>query len=298
MGEPDPGGDDDAAPAPTPSAWAATPELQAFAARVIRSRRHRGLGPRAERLRSAGEAIDRFAAGREYSTTLAGRVDPRWACPERDRDDLPESVAKALKRCQKPFHLWNVERVEHEDPLAFERRDGLRVGGAALVPDDLRVPRRVEKASRALREWLEEQAFRDTMVKMDRRRFLRLLRDPLPYGRKDDEPRDDDDVVVIGPPGPGGGRGLPEHLAAFVRMPGGVAPRSPDLPDDDDEGDGTSYLPLPGPGGFDMSQPDEDDGADGDDDGGGLGGFDMSQPDDDDPVDAGDGPGGFDLSQE
>lgn len=256
-------GDVPAAPGP----FEPPPELAAFAARLVRARRHRGVGPRCERARSRGEAIDRFAAGREYSTTLAGRVDPRWACRELERDDLPESVIKGLQRCQKPFHLWNVERVEHDEALDFERLDALRVGRAAALPEDLRVPRRVEKASGALREWVEEQAFREAMLKMDRRRFQKLLRDPLPYGRSDDDPGDDD-VVVIGPPGPGGGaRGLPERIAPFVRLPGPGPRIAPDVPDD---GDGeVTYIPVPGPGGFDMSQPDDDD------DGGG--GFDLSQ---------------------
>ncbi len=273
-------GDDAPAPAAPQDPWEGSPELQAFAGRLVRARRHRGLGPRCERLRPRGEAIDRFAAAREYSTTLAARLDPRWACAP--REELPDAVRRALQRCQKPFHLWNVERVEHGDGPAFERRDPLRVGAGAALPEELRVPRRVAKASRALREWIDEEGFRDAMLEMDRRRFQKLLREPLPFGRKDDDPADEGEVLVIGPPGPGGGpRGLPERIAPFVRRPRPTPdPRAlRRLPEPDD--DGVIHVPVPGPGGFDMSRPDDDDDRDRNDQGGGgVGGFDLSQPDD------------------
>ncbi|MCO5167045.1 MAG: hypothetical protein M9894_11840 [Planctomycetes bacterium] len=264
------------------------PELQAFAARLVRARRHRGVGPRCERLRFRGEAADRFAAGRELSTTIAGRAAPRWACPPLDPDAIPEAVTKGLRRNQKPFHLWNVERIEEDEPLAFERQQPLRLGAAARLPDELRVPRRIEKATRALKAWLDDQEFHATVAKMDRQRFRRLLREPLPYGRKDDEPPTGG--IVIPPPGPG--PAVSERVAPFVRIPV-PGPRFDDEDDDD-----RPRRPAFPPGGFDLSQGDDDDGPD---DGGGPPalppfpplGFDLSQPDDD-----GDGGGfGLDLSQ-
>jgi hypothetical protein len=304
----------DVAPAPAAGErWedgAAAPALAAFAAHLIRRRAHDGLGPRCERLRSRGEAIDRFAAGRELASTLAGRVGPRWETGARE---VPEPVTKGLRRCQKPFHLWNVERVEHDDPLTFERVSGLIVGRAAALPEELRPPRTLKKASRALREWIDEQAFHVVMQKMDKKRHAKLLRDKLPYGRKDDDPGDSIVIQV--------GESL-DRIAAFVRRPEGLPPRPAREADDDDD-DRPRLGPPPsfdlsqpdadddggggGPfGGLDLSQPDGDDDDDGDGDdgdgggGGPFGGLDLSQPDDDDGDDdsGGGGPfGGLDLSQ-
>lgn len=261
------------------------PELQEFARRLVRARRHRGVGPRCERLRFRGEAVDRFAAGRELSTTIAGRVAPRWDCPPLGDDAIPDGVTKGLRRNQKPFHLWNVERVEEDEPLAFERQQPLRVGAAARLPEELLVPRRIEKATRALKAWLDDQEFQATVAKMDRQRFRRLLREPLPYGRKDDEPPPTGGIVI---PVPGPGQSVPDRFAPFIRIP---VPGPVFAPDDDDD-DRPRRPPFP-PGGFDLSQGDDDDDA-----GGppalpplppGLG-FDLSQPDDS-------GGFGFDLSQ-
>jgi hypothetical protein len=277
--------DGDAAPPgrwpPPTGAWEAA-EARAFVDLVVGRREHQGPREGWAAHPWAGEAIDRFAARRALEATVAGRVLPRWACPPLDPDAISDRVRTAIQHNQKPFHLWNVERVEHEDPFDFEVRDGLRLGRAATLPDELRPPRSIEKATRALRAWLEDQDFRRTLDRHDAQRRRRLWVDALPYGRKDDEVGpaggDDGDYVVIAPPGPGGrGVRLDERLAPFIRLPvpGPLPPRGAAEDEGAEDGDGGAF------GGLDLSQPadeDEDDGRAG----GGFAGFELSQQDDED----------------
>jgi len=238
-------------------------ELQRFAARLTRTRSHEGLGPRCELLRFRGEDADRFAARRELSTTLAGRVGPRWECRELTDKDIPAGVTKGMRRNQKPFHLWNVERIEHDDSLKFDRIDGLIIGRAAALPEELRPPRKLKKATRVLREWLDDQAFQDVMLKMDKKRNAKLMIDKLPYGKVDD---DAGESIVFQP-----GQALDERFAAFVRLPGGLPPRATrDLEDDAEEAPRLGPPPS-----FDFTQPADAEGRSPP-----LAGFDFSQPDD------------------
>lgn len=247
---------------PVPGEWDSDAGRE-FAARLERSRdlplHADGWGAGGP---TPGERLDAFAAGRALETTIAGR--PRSADPDDDR--CPNKLKTGMRACQKPFHLWNVERQEMTDPPAPDRLDPFVVGRGAALPDEQRPPRTIEKATRQLVDWALGQQLRREMDRRDLLARKQLLVDPLPFGKPDepDEPQGRTVRIDIAgggklPPGfdPRRFRGPPELLARLAR------------PRDDD--DGPSF-----PGGVDLAQPDDDD-----DGGGGPAGFGLSQPDDD-----------------
>lgn len=210
-------------------------ELASFAARLVSARSYEGVGDRCARARHPGEAIDRFAARRELSVTIAGRAGARAKVGEAS---IPEAVTGGLKHNQKPFHLWNVERAVHDPPAAFEPQPAVRLGTAAVLPEELRVPRRLKKATHVLEECVDSASMRDDMAKLDRLQFLQLLRRPLPFGRPEDPPAEGRTEAAprrAGPP-------VPERVAPFVRAPGGM-PRS--RFDDDQDPDAPGFEPPP-----------------------------------------------------
>lgn len=253
--------DDDEPRPPAPGDWDG-PAGREFAERLERSRLlplHAdgwGAGPP-----TAGERVDAFAARRALEATIAGRS--RSAEPDDAR--CPNALKTGMRACQKPFHLWNVERQEMGDPPAPERVEALVVGRAAGVPEELRPPRSIEKATPALVDWVLGQQLRREMDRRDLQARRQLLVDPLPFGKPDEPAEPEGRTVRIDiagggklPPGfdPRRFRGPPELLARLGRagdeggpfVPGGL-----DLTqDDDDEGAGGA------PAGFDLSQPDDD----------------------------------------
>ncbi len=261
--------------APSPSAWD-DEEAQAFAARVERRRdlplQAEGWG--AHRL--VLDAVDLFAAGRELAATIAGRALPRWETKERDRAKTPERVRIGLQKYfQKPFHLWNVERIVDATPFKLVRQPPWTVGQAATLTDEQRPPRSFEKATRALVRLAEEARAWKAYDRAALEARRRLLVDPLPFGKKDDAPAQDAPpqgrsvlIDIAGPDGPGA---LPSWFDP--RRLRGPAPRGG---------------PGPARGGFEMSQPDEPSRDEdrpppprrGPPPGAGPGGFEMSQPDD------------------
>lgn len=264
---------DEAAP-PRPGEWD-DEEAQAFAARVERRRdlpiQAEGWG--AHRL--VLDAVDLFAAGRELPATIAGRALPRWETKERDREKIPEPVRIGLQKYfQKPFHLWNVERIVESTPFQLVPQPPWTVGQAATLTDEQRPPRTFEKATRALVRLTEEarawKAYDRTALAARRR----LLVDPLPYGKPDDPAPDaapQGRSVLIDIAGPGGPGALPAWFDPR-RLRRGPSPAR-------------GSAPPAGPGGFELSQPEEDrpppPRRKGPPPGMGPGGFELSQPDDD-----------------
>lgn len=253
-----------AAPAPT-GAWDDA-EVAAFAARVERRRdlplQAEGWGAH----RVVADAVDLFAAGRELAATIAGRALPRWETKERDRETIPERVRVGLQKYfQKPFHLWNVERIVEVAPFKLVHQPRWTVGEAAALSEEQRPPRTFEKATRALVKLIEEARAWRSYDRVALAARKRLLVDPLPFGRKDDGPdgAPQGRTVLIDIAGPGGPGALPAWFDP--RRLRGAPPRG-----------------GPAPGGFALSQPDEDEPPPrrGPPPGTGSGGFELSQPDD------------------
>ncbi len=222
--------DDDREDEDGPPPWEAE-SCRLFAGRICA--RHVGL----DRLQQAlvnhphtpGEAADRWVM-------RLGRA--RRQRPPTVREEAiepPERIATAMRRCQKPFQLWNVNRVQQTEPYALEPGPELKLGGAADLPEELRVPRRVEKATTALKEWVEDQEFEAMLRKGDARRLKQALREPLPFGKPDPKgdgvpggkPARPPAVGGFGgfggfggPPGPGPGQGFPGFGAPPPPTPG------------------------------------------------------------------------------
>ncbi len=263
---------EDGAARPALRAWD-DEEAAAFAARL---ERRLDLPLQAEGWgagRLVADAVDLFAAGRELAATIAGRALPRWETKERDREAIPERVRIGLQKYfQKPFHLWNVERIVDSTPFKLVRQPPWRLGQAAKLTDEQRPPRTFEKATRALVKLVEEARAWRSYDRTALAARKRLLVDPLPFGKQDDAPAPDaapqGRSVLIDIAGPGGPGALPSWFDP--RRLRGPAPRGAGPP----------------PGGLELSQPDEDEPPppprrEGPPPGMGPGGFEMSQPEDD-----------------
>jgi hypothetical protein len=250
-----------------PRAWD-DEEAAAFAARVERRLdlplQAEGWG--AQRL--VADAVDLFAAGRELAATIAGRALPRWETKERDKETIPERVRIGIQKYfQKPFHLWNVERIVDVTPFQLVHQPPWRVGQAAALTEEQRPPRTFEKATRALVKLVDEarawKAYDRTALEARKR----LLVDPLPYGKEDDAPAADaapqGRSVLIDIAGPGGPGALPSWFdprrlrGPTPRGGPGPAPGGFEMTQPEDEPPPRRPPPAMGPGGFDMSQPDD-----------------------------------------
>jgi hypothetical protein len=99
----------------------------------------------------------------------------------------PNDVGEALEECQKPFHLWNVERTEidaEEQEFRLEPLSKFQVGDAAQLDP---LPVFTPAATLDLCRQVEEQKIAKFIAERERIHFRQLLREPLPFGRPDDE---------------------------------------------------------------------------------------------------------------
>jgi hypothetical protein len=103
----------------------------------------------------------------------------------------PAELEEAMEECQKPFQLWNVERACRDEEFELLPVPKFSVGASArLDPVLVFAP----AATRALSSFIEETKIRKLTQDLERRHFRSLLRDPLPYGRADDEDPQGDDT--------------------------------------------------------------------------------------------------------
>ncbi len=160
----------------------ATVELQ----RSLEARRDFDLGWRGYRI--AREAT--YTAGSSFAAWVHKLLARQPKAPESRlkwtvRPELaPADLEEAMEECQKPFQLWNVERAVRDDEFELEPVPKFSVGGSAhLDPVLVFAP----AATRALSTWIEEQKISKLTQHLQQRHFRSLLRDPLPYGRPDDE---------------------------------------------------------------------------------------------------------------
>ncbi len=172
--------------------------------------------------RTPGEALDAFAAARVARSEREG--------PGRVVEaEVPARVGRALKHCQKPFQLWNVNRIEQTYDFELKPGPELKVGGAASLPEELRPPRQLEKATAALMAWIDDQAFEAMIAKGNRERARRVWREPLPFGKPDPRP-----APAEPPPGA-------QHPGPRPEGPPGPRPGSPP--------GGSPFPGFPPPGG-------------------------------------------------
>ncbi|HBP21673.1 MAG TPA: hypothetical protein DEA08_28295, partial [Planctomycetes bacterium] len=177
-----------------------TPALRAFAGRLVQRRSRTGaVGERAHQHPSWGERALAFC--RRLVEASAGEgVERRFEWELMDREQVPAKVRKGMNEAQKPFHLWNVERIEETGQYQLVPGPRYVVGEATKDLAPRGMPQGVETATRALRAWLDAQELEDLRVRMNERRFRELLRQPLPYGRGDE----DDEQPAAASSGDGG----------------------------------------------------------------------------------------------
>ena len=243
-------------------AWE-SPALRAFAGRLVQLRSRTGaVGARAQGHPSRGERALAFCERLARASAKEG-VQRRFEWSQLEREQIPSKVRKGMNEAQKPFHLWNVERIDESGPYRMVPGPRYVVGEATQDLAPRGMPKGVETSTRALRAWLEGQEMEELRQRMNERRFRELLRQPLPYGRSEDEPagspaggRDDDGFSGGFNGGFSGGFGGPPQGASggfsggFGGPPSGAPPSGlPSLPpgflDDDGPGAGPPPQPLP-----------------------------------------------------
>lgn len=176
-----------------------TPDTHAFCRRLLRRREQPwGLSPGAlgAELDRAGEAARgarwlRFAAARggaSLGEVTGARTEWRVADPQ---ERIPDRVREGLNYNQKPFHLWNVERIVEKHGLELEPLDPYRLGGAAADPEPRGMPSDPVSTSLEARRLaaLEREQRAANLREAEARR--RLWRQPLPFGQRE-EPADAD----------------------------------------------------------------------------------------------------------
>ncbi|MGE0711486.1 MAG: hypothetical protein AB7N76_24505 [Planctomycetota bacterium] len=167
-----------------------SPTLRSFAERLVRRRLDVGeVGAGALAHPSAGARSAEFVEQVLRDRARAG-AEARFAWNVLGRDEVPRHVLEQMNRVQKPFQLWNVQRVEVKGAFELVPQEPFRVGGAAAPSGEEGMPRALPTSTAALRGLREEQEMEEMRARMNRQRFRQLLRDPLPYGKRDDEPED------------------------------------------------------------------------------------------------------------
>ena len=172
---------------------------RAFAARLIK--RHQttwGLSPGGlgERLRAHAEeaapgwTADAFAARISAAHAQAG-VEGRFRVEEGDRTtSVPAPVREGLNHNQKPFHLWNVERIVEKPYYLLEPQAPYRVGLAA--EDDPQTPRGMPQglpsSSAELVQELESEAAAKAAEAAAAAARRALWEQALPFGQREEEP--------------------------------------------------------------------------------------------------------------
>ena len=116
-----------------------SPSLRELAERLVARRE-----PRPTSTTSRGSAAVEWFLGQvgpaeKTQETIRGRF-------ERPTGDIPGTVKVAMSDCQKPFHLWNVNRVE-ENAGAFVKEPPYTLGAAAATERE-GLPGKVVPASR------------------------------------------------------------------------------------------------------------------------------------------------------
>jgi len=171
---------------------------RAFAARLIK--RHEatwGLSPGGlgERLRAHAEeaapgwTADAFAARISGAHAQEG-VEERFRVEEGDRTtSVPAPVREGLNHNQKPFHLWNVERIVEKPYYMLEPQDPYRVGLAA--EDDPEAPRGMPQDASSSSAELVAELDREAAARAaeaaaaDARRAL--WGQALPFGKREED---------------------------------------------------------------------------------------------------------------
>lgn len=173
-------------------------QARAFVARLVKRREVRwGLSPGGlgELLSehalhsSPGWAWDAFAARLSEGRAQVG-VEGRFQVEEGDRTtSVPAPVREGLNHNQKPFHLWNVERIVEKPFYMLEEEPPYRVGRAADEdPNAPRgMPRDVANSSSELAAELQEEAATRAAEAAQVVARRALWGQALPFGRSEDE---------------------------------------------------------------------------------------------------------------
>lgn len=169
---------------------------RAFVARLVR--RHvatwglspGGLGELLHQLLDEvgpGTAVAAFAA-RVCAAHAQEGLEERFRVEEGDRTtSVPARVREGLNDNQKPFHLWNVERVVEKPYFMLETQAPYRVGLAADEdPDAPRgMPQGRPSSSAELARALEEEAAARAAEDAAAAARRALWDQPLPFGREE-----------------------------------------------------------------------------------------------------------------
>lgn len=179
-----------------PSEWD-TPRTQAFAGRLVRRREvpwglsPGGLGEDLSEQaseRAPGWGWLRFAEGLGEARAEAG-IEVRFAWEFADRTErVPAPVREGLNHNQKPFHLWNVERIEEKGGLGLRPVEPYRLGGAAADPEARGMPREFPTATGALEEERERAERERAAERAEVEARRRVWRQSLPFGRAEEAP--------------------------------------------------------------------------------------------------------------
>jgi hypothetical protein len=115
------------------------PALREFAERLVRRREPRltDPGPR------GADAVEWFLGQVEPAVKAQETIRARFEPPT---GDIPGSVKIGMSDCQKPFHLWNVNRIE-DKPGTFVKEPPYTLGAAAAIERE-GLPGKVVPASR------------------------------------------------------------------------------------------------------------------------------------------------------
>ncbi|MBL4849473.1 MAG: hypothetical protein JKY65_28420 [Planctomycetes bacterium] len=119
-----------------------------------------------------------------------GALESRLLVAEGDRTtSVPASVREGLNANQKPFHLWNVERIVEKPHYRLVEEPPYRVGGAAAEdPDAPRgMPSDTTTTTRQLCAELEGEARARAREELEALARKRVWSQPTPFGKSEEE---------------------------------------------------------------------------------------------------------------
>lgn len=134
-----------------------------------------------------GWAVDAFAARITAAHAQEG-LEARFRVEEGDRTtSVPARVREGLNDNQKPFHLWNVERIVEKSYYMLETQEPYRVGLAA--DDDPDAPRGMPQAQPSSSAELAQELDREAAARAAEAAAAAARRalwdQPLPFGKTD-----------------------------------------------------------------------------------------------------------------
>ena len=96
---------------------------------------------------------------------------------------VSQAVLDALEQCHKPFQLWNVDRIELDEPFELEPQPELKVGQACQIPAELQARRFPQTSTQVLVKQIDYAKFQRECDRANGEEYRYLWREPLPFGK-------------------------------------------------------------------------------------------------------------------